>query len=264
MLLLGHNISIKDTNNGLYKPNRWYILNAEISHTRRLCWMSTNFPPLGTVKTVKQTWIQRFPAEEQKWSAAMSPETHAVNLRHDNSNSGNSKRFKKPVHQPKDAEASTTSQSAEEQSSSWEEPISLSAAVLLPRWAHDAERAEAGQEKHAPLLVQQRQPGCLLEEARTRSWAKTHIYGYGGSEAERGKEGGERVWTWLTDHGNGWRTCVKSLFGVFKDRICACAVLRFRIQQLAFKIPARKGIVLLLSGFLSLDQTQLFFSPIDH
>lgn len=50
--------------------------------------MSNNIPPLGTTK---QTWIQKCPAEEQTWSGATSPETHAVNFSHDNNNNHNQK-----------------------------------------------------------------------------------------------------------------------------------------------------------------------------
>lgn len=198
---------------------------------RQLCWMSTNIPPLGTVK---QTWIQRFPAEEQKWS----PETHAVNLRHDNNkNSSNSNKIQKPVHQPKDAEASTTSQSAEEQSSSWEEPISLSAAVLLSRWA-TTQRAEAEQENTLGNWCNRGSRDVCWKKRRSAVGQRRTFMVMVEMRRGEGKEGGERVWTWLTDPGNGWRTCVKSLFEVFKDRICVCAVLRFLYQQLAFKIPS--------------------------
>lgn len=189
----------------------------------------------------------------------MSPETHAVNLRHDNSS--NSKIFKSQSTNLKMLRPARPARAQRSRAAAERSPFHC-----LQRYFCPAERRRREQrpsrEKHAPLLVQQWQPGCLLEEARTRSWAKTHIYGYSGSEAERGKEGGERVWTWLTDAGNGWRTSVKSLFGVLKGRICVGAVLRFRYQQPAFKIkiPARKGTVLLLSGFLSLDQTQFFFN----
>lgn len=135
--------------------------------------------------------------KKQKWSAAMSPRTHAVNLRHDNNNSSN-KKIQSLVHQPNDAEASTSSQSAEEPRSSGEEPIP--GAVV--RLTDDAEqrptrrRRSVGQRRRrALLLVRQRQSRCLREETRTRNWAKTHFYGFGGNEAEGGKEGGESVST---------------------------------------------------------------------
>lgn len=136
-----------------------------------------------------------FLRKNQKWSAAMSPGTHAVDLRHD-SNSSN-KETQSSVHQPNDAEASTSSQSAEEQRRSGEEPIS-GAFVPLTDDAESGERRPArrrrsvGQRhRRARLLVQQRPPGCLLKETRTRNWAKTHFCGFGGNEAEGGKEGGE-------------------------------------------------------------------------
>lgn len=58
----------------------------------------------------------------------MSPQAHAVNLRRNN-NSSNKKKIQSWVHQPNDAEASTSSQSAGEQRRSGEEPIS---GVVVP------------------------------------------------------------------------------------------------------------------------------------
>lgn len=64
----------------------------------------------------------------------MSPQTHAVDLRPDNNRSSN-KEIQSSVHQPNDAEASTSSQSAEEPRRSGEEPMS---GAVVPR-SDDAE-----------------------------------------------------------------------------------------------------------------------------
>lgn len=111
--------------------------------------------------------------------------------RHDNNSS--KEKIESSLHQPNDAEARTSSQRAEEQHRSGEEPISGPAVVPL---TDDAEsRGRPGEDarwgRPSRLLVQQRESRRPREETRTRNWEKTHFYGFGGNEAEGGKEGGE-------------------------------------------------------------------------
>lgn len=139
-------------------------------------------------------WVQQnkhgyksFLRKKQKWSAAMSPQTHAVNLRHDNNNSS-SQKIQSSVHQPNDAAASTSSQSAEEQRRSGEEPISGAVVPLTDdaesrgrpgedaRWGSDTDepgywssrgsRDVCGR-KHAPATGQRR-TFMVSEEMRRR------------------------------------------------------------------------------------------------
>lgn len=157
----------------------------------------------------------------------MSPQAHAVDSRHDNNSS--KEKIQSSLHQPNDAEARTSSQSAEEQHRSGEEPISGPAVVPL---ADDAEsRGRPGEDarwgrrsRPSRLLVQQRESRRPREETRTRNWEKTHFYGFGGNEAEGGKEGGESFN--MSHFGSGWRTCVKSLVGLFRQNGRASDVLK--------------------------------------
>lgn len=116
----------------------------------------------------------------------MSPRTHAVHLRHDNKSSN--QKTQSSVHQPNDAEASTSSQSAEEPRRSAEEPISEAVVPLADdaesrgrpgedaRWGSDADgpgywssrgsRDVCGR-KHAPATGQRR-TFMVSEEMRRR------------------------------------------------------------------------------------------------
>lgn len=116
----------------------------------------------------------------------MSPRAHAVHLRHDNNSSN--KKIQSSLHQPNDAEASTSSQSAEEQRRSGEEPISGAVVPLTDeaesrgrpgedaRWGSDAggpgywsgrgSRDVCGR-KHAPATGQRR-TFMVSEEMRRR------------------------------------------------------------------------------------------------
>lgn len=134
---------------------------------------------------------------DQKRSAAISPETHAVYFRQQQQQH----KGLGSVHPPNDAEPSRTRQSAEEQSRSPDEP--MSAFPLVPLTESAESRAQrpsrkktlgGGSDTGGPgYWSLHRQPGCLLQETRTHNWAKTHFYGFAGNEAEKGKEGGERA-----------------------------------------------------------------------
>lgn len=175
------------------------------SNTRRDSWVNNNritFPLWRA--TGKQPWVQKFPAEEQKWS----PETHALNFRHDNNN-----KKKKST----DLMMLSPARQAREKRAGAERSPFLRQSRLL--W-----RAEADQQ--STLGGAQTRTGPVIgpaQAAGSSAGGNTHPrlgrdallwfrWKWGG---ERGKEGGESVPAWLTDLGSGWRSCVKSVFWTF-------------------------------------------------
>lgn len=147
----------------------------------------------------------------------MSPQTHAVNLRHDNSSSN--EKIQSSVHQPKDAETRTSSQSAEEPRRSGEEPIS---GAVVPLTDDAESRGRPGEEARwgsdtdtdGPAYWSSRgsRDVCWRKHAPATGQRRTFMVSEQMRRREEKRE--ERVSTWVTDFGNGWRTCVKSLVGM--------------------------------------------------
>lgn len=165
-------------------------------------------------------WVQQnkhgyksFLRKKQKWSAAMSPQTHAVDWRHGNNSSN--KKIQSSVHQPNDAEASTSSQSAEEQRRSGEEPIS-GAVVPLTDDAESREDARWGSDAGGPGYWSSRGTRDVCGRKRAPATGQRRTFMVSEEMRRREEKREERVSTWVTDFGSGWRTCVKSLVGLFR------------------------------------------------
>lgn len=146
------------------------------SNTRSDFWVNNNRITLLLRRaTGKQPWTQKFPAEEQKWS----PETHAVNFRHDN----NSKKKKSTdLMMLSPAGAARVRRAGAERS-----PFLRQSRLLWRAEAEQQSTLGGAQTRTGPVI------GRLLEETRTRDWAETHFYGLGGNEAERGGKREERA-----------------------------------------------------------------------